>query len=221
MSHELRTPLNAIIGFSDAMRSETFGPIGNDTYKTYSEHVHFSGQHLLHLIEEILDLSKIEAGKMELNIQPTSLTKLLNEVVLTATPLAKKNGNKLTVKITESVETIETDATKLSQILLNLLSNAAKFTKDGQITFNVSIERPKNRNLLTFAVSDTGCGISEADMQYLYIDFQRVDSMIAHAVEGTGLGLAISRRLAEMLEGDISVESAVGKGSTFTLRIPA
>ena|GEM_PF-1911700 len=221
MSHELRTPLNAIIGFSDAMRSETFGPLGNDTYKTYSEHVHFSGQHLLHLIEEILDLSKIEAGKMELNIQPTNLTKLLNEVVLTATPLVKKNDNKLTVKIAENVEAIDTDATKLSQILLNLLSNAAKFTKNGQITFDVSIERPGNRDLLTFAVSDTGCGISEQDMLYLYIDFQRVDSMIAHAVEGTGLGLAISRRLAEMLEGDISVKSAPGKGSTFTLRIPA
>ncbi len=221
MSHELRTPLNAIIGFADAMRSQVFGPIGNQNYAEYVEHIHHSGRNLLGLIEEILDLSKIEAGKMELLLQDVEITNFLEDVVNSTSSLAQKNNNTLITNIKNVEGVFSTDVGKLRQILLNLLSNAYKFTENGTVEFTVDRVTHGAKEALVFVVTDTGRGIAQGDLNNLFTDFHRSDSMLSASVEGAGLGLAISRRLAEFLEGEITVQSEVGKGSSFTLSIPA
>jgi CheY-like chemotaxis protein/two-component sensor histidine kinase len=179
-----------------------------------------AGKHLLNLINEILDLSKIEAGKVEFHLEEFDLPNLVRDVTTTIGPLAEKNGNRLTAVCPDDFGTVRTDQTRLRQIILNLLSNACKFTKDGKISLDVTTETSGSAEQVVIAVSDTGIGLSQEQVGKLFEDFSQADSSTTRRFGGTGLGLAISRRLARMMGGDIEVESALGEGSTFTLRLP-
>lgn len=217
MSHELRTPLNAIIGFSDAMRSRTFGELGNQMYSDYPNHIFSSGVHLLDLINDILDLSKVEAGKMELNPKDIEIKPFIDELQNATEPLARNNNNTLTIECKNGQSTIHADPIRLRQILLNLLSNACKFTNDGQVT--LSVERTEKSHVL-FTVIDTGIGMSAKDMDHLFEEFSQIDHSIARKAKGTGLGLAICKRMVELMGGSITADSVEGDGSTFVVRLP-
>ena len=215
MSHELRTPLNAIIGYSemlieDAEDSGQTEPV-DDLQKILT-----SGRHLLALINDILDLSKIEAGKMEIFVERFALAPLIDEVRATVAPLVQKNGNRLVVEIGPGVDEIETDKTKLRQNLFNLLSNAAKFTDHGTITLGIAQEADR----AVFTVRDDGIGMTEAQIARLFQAFVQAEASTARTYGGTGLGLALVRQFAEMLGGSIRVTSEPGKGSVFTLTLP-
>ena len=222
MSHELRTPLNAIIGYSE-MLIEDAQDIGEKGFVDDLGKIMGSGRHLLALINDILDLSKIEAGKMELHVERFALRPLLDEIEGTIAPLIAKNGNRLVVSLETETETdeIETDKTKLRQNLFNLLSNASKFTTGGEIRLSVRQFGRDGEPWLEFAVADSGIGMSKAQQKKLFQAFVQVDSSTTRNYGGTGLGLAITRHFAEMMGGAIDVESAPGKGSTFRLAIPA
>ena len=220
MSHELRTPLNAIIGFSDVLLDRMFGEM-SAKQETYIRNIHASGKHLLSLINEILDLSKIEAGRMELQIEPCALAPLIEEVATTASPLIAKNGNRLTTDCPAEVGTLHADPKRVRQALLNVVSNAAKFTDKGHITLRARRFPDNGREWITIDVADTGIGMSREQMDRLFQDFVQADASTTRKYGGTGLGLAISRRFCRMMGGDITVESEPGKGSTFTLRLPA
>jgi signal transduction histidine kinase len=168
---------------------------------------------------EILDLSKIEAGKLELNLEPINLAHLIDEVIGTAGQLAEKNKNRLVVDGQETVGALTTDSMRLKQILLNLLSNACKFTKEGEVALRVR-KVADGRDWVDLAIADTGIGMSAEQQAKLFQDFTQVDSLTARRYGGTGLGLAISRKLARMMGGDITVDSESGRGSTFTVRLP-
>ncbi|MGR3715808.1 MAG: PAS-domain containing protein [Thermohalobaculum sp.] len=219
MSHELRTPLNAVIGITE-MLIEDAEELGQDDSIEPLQRIFRAGKHLLHLINEILDLSKIEAGKMEFHIEEFDLPSLMRDVTTTVEPLAEKNGNLLTVACPEDLGAVRADQTRLRQIVLNLLSNGCKFTKDGKVSLDVTTETSGSAEQVVIAVSDTGIGLSQEQVGKLFEDFSQADSSTTRRFGGTGLGLAISRRLARMMGGDIEVESALGEGSTFTLRLP-
>ncbi|NKB49749.1 MAG: response regulator [Alphaproteobacteria bacterium] len=216
MSHELRTPLNAIIGYSE-MLLEDAEDEGAQTRIEDLRKVHRSGRHLLGLINDILDISKIEAGKVELKFDAVNLENTVDEVESTAAPLMEANDNRFKVVIPEEIGTIECDDLRLRQVLLNLLSNAAKFTENGDI--ELSVERTDG-GWLRFVVSDTGIGISSEQAARLFEPFVQADNDISQRFGGTGLGLAISRRFAEMMGGRITVESELDAGSRFTLWLP-
>jgi PAS domain S-box-containing protein len=220
MSHELRTPLNAIIGYSEMLKedAETDGQtaIIDDLNK-----IHGAGKHLLQLISDILDLSKIEAGKMRLSIETIEIEGLVKEVGATMGALVAKNNNAFKLVLGDDVGSIETDPTRLWQCLLNLLSNAAKFTKDGEITLTVTREQIGTEECLLFRVSDTGIGMDAELLENIFNDFSQSEDKSAVEYGGTGLGLAIVRELAQLLSGEIDVASESGRGSTFTLRLPA
>ncbi|MFL6797579.1 MAG: response regulator [Xanthobacteraceae bacterium] len=219
MSHELRTPLNAIIGLTEMM-SNNAARFGTEKALEPLRRVHAAGTHLLGLINQVLDLSKIEAGKLELSPESVSLLPLLEEVVGTAGHLAKQNGNQLVVEGAANLGTISIDPMRLRQILLNLLSNACKFTKDGQVTLRA--ERVTNGgSWIEFAVADSGIGMTAEQLGRLFQEFSQAEASTAKRYGGTGLGLAISRRLARMMGGDVTVASEPGKGSVFTVRLPA
>ncbi len=220
MSHELRTPMNAIIGFSDAMRCEVFGPLGNDKYTKYPQHIYDSGKHLLELIDDILDLAKIESGKMKMVWEDVNIKILVQNICTTIQPLVDKNDNKVTLVCPDEVGAMVTDYKRLNQILLNLLGNACKFTKNGEIFLKVERSEFKGRERMTFAVTDNGVGIAPENMKNLFYEFTQGSINAVQAADGSGLGLAISRRFAELMDGDISAESILGEGSTFTLTIP-
>ncbi|MCW9033334.1 MAG: PAS domain S-box protein [Rhodospirillales bacterium] len=220
MSHEFRTPMNAIIGFSDAMRCEVFGPIGNEKYSKYPIHIYDSGKHLLELIDDILDLSKIEAGKMVMNWENVNTKILVENVCSTVQPLAEKNNNSLELICHENVGAIITDYRRLNQILLNLLGNACKFTKKGEISLTVEQEEFKGHPRMVFTVKDNGVGIAPENMKNLFHEFTQGGLNSIQAADGSGLGLAISRRFAELMGGDISAQSTLDVGSIFTLQIP-
>jgi signal transduction histidine kinase len=218
MSHELRTPLNAVIGLTEMMVSNATR-FGTEKAREPLERVHRAGNHLLGLINEVLDLSKIEAGKLELNPELVSLAPLIDEVVGTARQLAEQNGNRLVVETEEKLGALTVDPMRLRQILLNLLSNACKFTKKGEVTLRVR-KVADGRNWIAFAVADTGIGMTSEQQSRLFEEFAQADASTAQRYGGTGLGLAITRKLARMMEGDVTVTSAPGKGSVFTVLLP-
>jgi two-component system NtrC family sensor kinase len=219
MSHELRTPLNAIIGLTEMMVSHA-ARFGTEKAQEPLRRVNAAGTHLLSLINEVLDLSKIEAGKLELNSEPIDLPRLIDEVVGTAGQLAEKNQNRLVVEAKENVGALKADPMRLKQILLNLLSNACKFTKDGEVALRVR-KIADGRDWVELAVADTGIGLSAEQQAKLFQDFTQADLLTARRYGGTGLGLALSRKLARMMGGDVTVASEAGKGSVFTVRLPA
>ena len=218
MSHELRTPLNAIIGLTEMMVTNA-ARFGTEKALEPLRRVNAAGTHLLSLINEVLDLSKIEAGKLELNPEPVNLARLIDEVIGTAGQLAEKNHNRLIVEAQESVGALNADSMRLKQILLNLLSNACKFTKEGEIALRVR-KVADGRDWVELAVADTGIGLTAEQQAKLFQDFTQADSLTARRYGGTGLGLALSRKLARMMGGDVTVTSEPGKGSVFTVRLP-
>jgi GAF domain-containing protein len=218
MSHELRTPLNAIIGLTEMMVSNA-ARFGTEKALEPLRRVNAAGTHLLSLINEVLDLSKIEAGKLELNPEPVNLARLIDEVIGTAGQLAEKNHNRLIVEAQENLGPLNADSMRLKQILLNLLSNACKFTKEGEVALRVR-KVADGRDWVELAVADTGIGLTAEQQAKLFQEFTQADSLTARRYGGTGLGLALSRKLARMMGGDVTVASEPGKGSVFTVRLP-
>ncbi len=220
MSHELRTPLNAIIGYSEMLLEEA-EDAGHEELTPDVEKIRTAGKHLLGLINDILDLSKVEAGKMELYLESFDVGAMLIDVVSTIQPLVEKNGNQLRLRTSDSMGPIHADQTKLRQILLNLLSNASKFTEQGTVTLSAEREADAHGNQwILFRVSDTGIGMTAEQMAKLFQPFTQADASTTRRYGGTGLGLTISKHFAEMMGGDISVESEPGIGTTFTGRLP-
>jgi two-component system, NtrC family, sensor kinase len=219
MSHELRTPLNAIIGLTD-MLVKNAARFGTEKAQEPLQRVNRAGTHLLGLINQVLDLSKIEAGKLELNPQTVQLAPLINDVISTAEQLAEQNKNRLLVEAQENLGSLTVDSMRLRQILLNLLSNACKFTKAGEV--KLAARKVSNgSSFVEFAVSDTGIGMTPEQQAKLFEEFSQADATTAQHFGGTGLGLAITRKLARMMGGDVTVTSEPGKGSVFTVRLPA
>lgn len=220
MSHELRTPLNAIIGYSEMLQEdadvEGYGGIVPDLKKIQS-----AGSHLLDLINNILDFSKIEAGRMELYFEGFDVARLLEDVEATIKPLMSKNDNHLRIECPPEVGRMTADIVKVRQTLFNLLSNAAKFSNNGTVTLTASRRRMDNTDWISFRVSDTGIGMTEDQVEQLFHEFSQADNSTTRRYGGTGLGLAISRRFCQMMGGDILVDSQYGKGTTFTVHLPA
>ncbi|MBI2191489.1 MAG: ammonium transporter [Planctomycetes bacterium] len=220
MSHELRTPLNAIIGYSEMLQEEA-QESGQDDFVPDLQKIHSAGKHLLALINDILDLSKIEAGKMDLYLETFDIADTMADVTTTINPLLQKNSNRLEVSCEEGIGTMHADLTRIRQCLFNLLSNACKFTKKGIITLKASRAKKNGEGWITFSVSDTGIGLTPEQMEKLFQPFSQADASTTRRYGGTGLGLAISRKFCQMMGGEITVESVLGKGSTFTLWLPA
>jgi signal transduction histidine kinase/CheY-like chemotaxis protein len=220
MSHELRTPLNAIIGYSELLQIMATRKGQTDTLADLGK-INQSGKHLLTLVNDILDLSKIEAGKMQLFLENLTVADLLQEISAIAQPLAAKNGNTVTVHLGDGLDIIQADVTRLRQCLLNLMSNACKFTKKGSITLSAVRETVQGRDWILFKVQDTGIGLSPEQISRLFQSFTQADASTTRKFGGTGLGLSITRRICEIMGGDVAVESILGQGSTFTIRIPA
>ena len=218
MSHELRTPLNAIIGVTE-MLQEDAEALKQDTEPL--DRVLGAGRHLLALINDILDLSKIEAGRMELNLETFPLPPLIDDVVKTIESLTAKNGNQVVVRCEGALGMMHADQMRLRQALLNLMSNANKFTEKGTVTIAAHQEHDNGRDWVTLSVADTGIGMTAEQMGKLFQEFSQASSATASKYGGTGLGLVISRRFCQMMGGDITVSSEPGKGSVFTVRLPA
>jgi GAF domain-containing protein len=219
VSHELRTPLNAIIGLTDMLVTNA-ARFGTEKAKEPLQRVHRAGTHLLGLINQVLDLSKIEAGKLELNPQRVELAPLIDEVVGTARQLAEQNNNRLRLEAQNNLGSLTVDPMRLRQVLLNLLSNACKFTKEGEVVLRG--RRVSNGgDFIKLSVSDTGIGMTAEQQAKLFEEFTQADATTAQRFRGTGLGLAITRKLARMMGGDVTVTSEAGKGSVFTVRLPA
>ena len=219
MSHELRTPLTSIIGFSELLLADAEEQGRPEVVEDLTR-IMDSAKHLLNLINEILDLSKIEADKMELHLERFRVSRVVDDVVNSLRPLAAKKGNRLVVEVDGDPGEVFSDPVKVRQGLLNLLSNANKFTEGGDITLRVRREDRADRGLLVLEISDTGIGMSEAQMARLFEAFHQGDSTTSRRFGGTGLGLVITRRFCEMLGGGVSVRSRLGEGSTFTMEVP-
>jgi len=218
MSHELRTPLNAIIGYSEILQ-EDVADLGRESIGGDLKKIESSGRHLLGLINDILDLSKIEAGKMEMFIEDVEIAPLLDEVRAIITPLVEKNGNTLGLQLADDLGTMRTDRIKLKQSLLNILSNGSKFTENGQLT--LAANRIGNGStMVRFVISDTGIGMTEEQLGRLFQAFSQADASTSKKYGGTGLGLVITRNFCQMLGGDVTVTSKLGEGSTFTIALP-
>src|SRR5262249_20383263 len=250
MSHELRTPLNAIIGYSEMLQEEA-EDLGTQEMVPDLEKIHGAGKHLLGLINDILDLSKIEAGKMTLYLEEFDIARMVQEVASTVQPLVAKNSNRLEIDCRPDLGTMRADLTKVRQTLFNLLSNACKFTEKGVIKLEVRRSKAEAREnsegrdpnyeaslhdtgnteyairntpyvaRFTFSVSDTGIGMTPEQISRLFEAFSQADASTTRKYGGTGLGLAISRKFCRMMGGDLTVESEAGKGSTFTMIVPA
>jgi signal transduction histidine kinase/DNA-binding response OmpR family regulator len=218
MSHELRTPLNAIIGYSEILQEDATDS-GQEQLIPDLKKIEGAGRHLLGLINDILDLSKVEAGKMDLFIEEIDVSSLLDEVKAIITPLVARNSNSLEIHLVDRIGSMTTDRTKVKQCLLNVLSNASKFTQNGKLT--VGVERLEaDRPMLQITISDTGIGMNEEQLGRLFQAFSQADASTTKKFGGTGLGLAITRRFCRLLGGDITVASQVGQGSTFTIVLP-
>jgi signal transduction histidine kinase len=216
ISHELRTPLNAIIGYSEILSEnlqdqEHIEDIGK---------IHGAGRHLLALIDNLLDISKVEAGAMELNLSWFEVSELLNDVAAMVLPRIAEDGNLLVVHVEPEIGKMYGDPMRLRQVLLNLLSNAAKFTDDGLVRLHASGVEHEGRECVHFSVKDTGIGMSDKHLSKIFEPFAQADSSIANRYGGTGLGLTLTKRFVEMMEGTIDVESALGSGSTFSIVLP-
>ncbi len=220
MSHELRTPLNAVIGYSEMLLDDAQDDGIGDERIADVRRIHTAGSHLLALVNDVLDLSKVEAGRMEVEAGPIDIDSFIAEVVSTAQPLVARNGNELRVTREAGLGSMVGDATKLRQVLLNLLSNAAKFTRNGHIGLAVRRERTPEGDWISFAVSDTGIGIDGGTLAKLFTAFTQADASTRNAYGGTGLGLALSQGLCQLMGGEITVDSEVGRGSRFTMRLP-
>lgn len=225
VSHELRTPLNAVIGLSQLLEDDATDLGLSADFITDLETINSAGKHLLHLINEILDLSKIEAGKMTLYPETFEIATLIHNVVLTVKPAIEKNANVLEVHCDEQLGIMYADQTRMRQVLLNLLSNAGKFTTNGKVTLTVKRDKDELRldaplGMITFTVTDTGIGMSSRQQQQLFQPFTQGDTSTTKKYGGTGLGLAISRHFCQMMGGEIIVKSQSGVGSTFTIRLP-
>jgi PAS domain S-box-containing protein len=216
MSHELRTPLNSIIGFADLLKEQVFGPL-NEKQLQYAQNILESGEHLLSLINDILDLSKVETGMLEVNLEQVNLEEMLRWSLTIQNERAKRHNISMNLEVDEGIGTIMTDPTRLKQILLNLVSNAVKFTSDGG---SVTVRAKKLDGEIQISVSDTGIGIPKEQRERIFEPFVQLDSSLSRRYEGTGLGLALTKRLVELLGGRIWVESEPDKGSTFHFTIP-
>ena len=219
MSHELRTPLNAIIGYSEMLQEEA-EDLGQEDFIPDLAKIQSAGKHLLNLINGVLDLSKIEAGRMELYLETFSVEELVHGVQSTIKPLMEKNGNVFEVTAGGEVGAIHADLTKTRQILLNLLSNAAKFTAQGKVTLEVARKASQGRDWIRFRVTDSGIGMTAEQIHKVFEPFSQADVSTTRQYGGTGLGLSICKRFSEMMGGDIFVESELGHGSVFTVQLP-
>jgi signal transduction histidine kinase len=219
MSHELRTPLNAIIGVSE-MLQEDAGASGQTATIDPLQRIVRAGRELLHLINDILDLSKVEAGKLDLFLERFEIAKVIEESVATSRSVAHRNGNRLSVQYDENLGSMVADQTRVRQVILNLLSNACKFTENGEIRIAAARDTMGGQDWLRLSVSDTGIGMTEEQIARLFTEFSQADPSTTRKYGGTGLGLAISRRICNHLGGDISVESTLGEGSIFAMRLP-
>jgi len=215
MSHELRTPLNSIIGFTGIILQGMVGPL-NDEQKKQLNMVHSSAQHLLSLINDVLDISRIEAGQLQVAYENINLRQTIGKALESVSPLAGKKGLDLTLSISPEIETITGDRRRLEQILLNLISNAIKFTEKGW----VKIECEPEGDNVTIRVIDTGIGIKNEDMETIFQSFRQIDSGLTRKYEGTGLGLSICKRLVEIMGGKIWATSIWSSGSTFSITLP-
>jgi signal transduction histidine kinase len=216
MSHELRTPLNAVIGFSEVLGEQMFGAL-NEKQSEYVDDIHTSGRHLLSLINDILDLSKVEAGRMELDVASFNIREALGNALMLVSERAQRRGIALESEIDESLADMNGDERKFKQILLNLLSNAIKFTPEGG---RVTLSARAADASVVIAVRDTGVGICAEDQERIFEEFRQVGTDYARKVEGTGLGLTLTRRFVELHGGEIVVESEPGAGSEFRITLP-
>ncbi len=219
MSHELRTPLNAIIGITELLEEDAQDVGQNELIEPLGR-ISSAGKNLLNLINEILDLSKVEAGKLDIHAENIKILDLINEVTATIQPLVEKNGNRMDVKCPDDVGTMHSDPMRVRQVLFNLLSNACKFTENGQITMEVAREPSEGGDWLNFIVADTGIGMTPEQTKAVFEEFSQADSSTTKKYGGTGLGLTISQRLCEKMGGTIGVESEPGVGTTFSARLP-
>jgi signal transduction histidine kinase len=218
VSHELRTPLNAIIGFSEVVERELFGPLGNERYVSYVRDIRNSGEHLLSLINDILDLSKIEAGRFQLRMEEVDCNEIAHSVARLIRPRTVEHGLTMKIDLPESPVVLNADKRAVKQVLINLLSNAVKFTpENGTVTLS---SKPWHDGV-EFLVSDTGIGIDQKDMHVALAPFGQIDSQFTRKYEGTGLGLPIVKSLVELHGGQFAIESAVGKGTKVTMVLPA
>ncbi|CAN0528073.1 unnamed protein product, partial [Laminaria digitata] len=219
VSHELRTPLNAVIGYSEVLRDEIFGPMEHEKYHEYSKDIHASGTHLLELIEDILDLSKIETGNIVVDEKEIDVAVMMEETMRIAAPAVQKGNFDLSVEIGAELPALQADETRLRQVLLNLLSNAFKFTpQGGKIAVTVDINEEGEPE---FGVRDTGIGIAPEDIQHVLAPFGRVEQPVVDNERGTGLGLPLSKSLVEMHGGTFRISSALGSGTEVTFTLPA
>jgi len=222
MSHELRTPLNAIIGYSELIiESVADGHRGSKDHLVDLEKIRSSGLHLLTLINDILDIAKIEAGKMEIARSQFDIRKVVSEVAATAEPLMLRNNNQARFECPDYIGEMKSDEVRIRQVLINLLSNAAKFTREGSVELSVHRYQVNGRDWIRFKVKDTGIGISDADSDRLFNEFAQVEDRISGKPAGTGLGLAISQKFCNLMGGSIRLESTPGEGSTFSVELPA
>jgi len=219
MSHELRTPLNAIIGYSEILLEDAIES-NNEATSSDLRKIRNSGKHLLSLINNVLDLSKIEAGKMELDNQDFLIDQVIEDVIFTTAPLMDKNNNEFSLEYENTQTTMYSDFTKIKQALINLIGNAAKFTENGKITLCVQIENIEANPYITFSITDTGIGIAEEDIGKLFNEFSQANAQVMTKYGGSGLGLIISQKFCQMMGGDILVTSEINKGSTFTMKLP-
>ena len=222
MSHELRTPLNAVIGYSEMLLEDLEGgELGPDSANQDLERIRSSGMHLLDLISDVLDLSKVEAGKLELNPEPFEIRDLAREAMAIAKPMARNNRNRVELDCAQDVGSMTADPIRVRQVLFNILSNACKFTEQGRIELSVRRLKHAPADWVRFRVSDTGIGMTEAQQRRLYEPFYQADTSTTRAHGGSGLGLAISLLLVQEMGGRIDLESTVDEGSTFTILLPA
>ena len=221
MSHELRTPLNAVIGFSEILLENAELNGQTESKKADLRRISAAGQHLLSLVNDVLDLSKIESNLIELKTEQVDLAEAVRGIVASCEPMMSKKGNKLIVRCAERLGTVSTDATKLRQATLNLLSNAAKFTENGTVTLSVHRRKSTAGDWIEIQVHDTGIGIAKSDLSQLFQNFRQANRTTSTKYGGTGLGLALSQKLCALMGGGITVTSEVGRGSTFTIRVLA
>ncbi|NEZ65123.1 response regulator [Leptolyngbyaceae cyanobacterium CCMR0082] len=219
MSHELRTPLNAIIGYSE-MLEEDAEDLGQDGFIPELQKIHGAGKHLLGLINDVLDLSKVEAGRMEMYLETFNIKPLVQDVAATMQPMIAKNNNTLKIQYSDDIDKMHADPVKVRQSLFNLLSNASKFTQNGTITVNVTSTQTDNNSYIDFCIQDTGIGMMPEQLQKVFNAFSQADSSTTRKYGGTGLGLTITKRFVQMMGGNVNVQSEVGKGTTFTIQIP-